>query len=212
MVRLSKTKLSSLLAILLGVSLPAQAQVFNLQKGAQEPVCEHVYEIAKKDTRPRFWPTTHELFRHLRWRKGGFMYNRYNDFPVSRPVVYADFDINNDGVNELISKRTIYVRGIQGEFLYVFEPGEYNFGAKPFIAHQVVEAFQGILSTPPWPYADFDLRLIKLYPFQFQNENFVGIIGVRPTDPLLIVKYTEETIPIDNEKSTSKLDVICHMT
>jgi hypothetical protein len=191
------------------------AQNHVLEKGKSAEVCKRVLKEVNQTPTKYFDYRDHKLFNNLEWQKGSYSFiNPNNGDKHTQGIKFTEFDINNDGTDELITKETTTLRFRDGEFLFVFDKGSFDFTKNPELRVEQVRQFRGIHSFIPWPYDQYGLGLVEVFPFRYKEVNYAGIVDIdfdSGHGRLIIATYTGISIQYSEYANTDKLNVICQV-
>ena len=191
------------------------AREFRLVKGWQEDVCQHVLQRVSEAEVPKekMYFVLRDLFPKTQLRQG-FYFFKNEKGKSKRTVGVTEFDINNDGSDEILAFETVTFRSNDGDQLLVFKKGEVDFFSNyPAFTFEQYGDINGIRSFISWPYAEHNLYLVNIGFLTFENVNYVAIWDTRFHDPgmaraFVIARYLDSPVR-NSEWATDRLDVIC---
>ena len=168
----------------------------------------------------------HSEFSAIDWAPGQYEIGGLK-YSVKSKISYALFDLNNDGIDDLVFRQTHTLRSRDYDYLYAARVDEFDFSETPTIDVKYLRRLRAIAISPPNPlplksrdgkvYAS--IYLGALFPFIYKGiaytalESRIYIPGMREKElKILIIEYTGD---IPNQRGTMKghesLNVLCSM-
>lgn len=215
----------------------AQGVEYILLMSKDDKVCKHMLALFNQDL-AKFGTEKygeHEEFRSINWKKETIT-RMEGDREVTDFVEAAHVDINNDGMRDLVFRRTDFLGGYEVQWLNIFQglsPGEKRW-SRTEIVRSPGRISPGGYSLTPGPSVAQKSKRIKippmasisrLEPFLLHGTTYVGmrplyelVTGADPATEFskifIIAKYREGKYgggPDPNERETGKRDDICYL-
>lgn len=196
---------------------------FNLEIGKETSVCKTVLENVRSKERDgkayydlKALIPTEEIYD---WKESKYYLkmSANSKHESKQKILLASIDIDNDGDIEKLVIDSYFLRGRQGDILYVFEELDFNeFWSQDYVLNNTRWSYNGLKSKPNWPYSDFMIFMPQIYIFKYGGKNMIAVkdlyFGTEKGRAIILSEYSGGYIEYRKGKdSTIKLDVLCQI-
>lgn len=202
----------SVLLMLIAVSGTTPAAEYRVLEGKEKDVCVFVVERLQK-SEDRISAGPENFIGQWNWEKGSY-YWMSPTISQELPTLYAHYDIDNDGVKEVILRSSAMLRSHENIVIYIFKPGTIDLTKSPRLTPEILAKTPQIHSDASWPYSKHGLYYLLISPLTYRGVNYVVLMDelfghMGYVDRKLVVARYAGT-PIDPDKNlTDRLDIIC---
>ena len=224
------TKYSSFLIILFVLTFNAKATHLEISEGSDRDICKQIYSkrisIDVNDTKnygrradvmklKKTLDLISETDDKLKWKEGFIQVKGTSKNYKEERVPYLEFDIDNDGNDELVLSFFSWSSQIPGEYYRVLDEKIALDGTQKYIWKDIY-SWPGLYSTGNWAYKKHGLYQLEIYPIKVSGTYYLGLIDIYfgSSDSMdrsaVIAKYSDEMISSDSEWDvTSNIEVVC---
>lgn len=175
-------------------NVAANDSLLALEKNSDPKLCEYVK--AKLDGSKKLLASPWQVFGSWHWKIGEINGN---------PSLTTKFDIDNDGTDEVLERRSWMFKSHENEAIFVYKQ---NSGELRNI---------GYIGSHPgkWDYFDLGLGYLLVSPLTFNNTHYLVIMDelfgreMGLDKSLVVAKYSNLKIHPNNKKSPNQLSVEC---
>jgi hypothetical protein len=193
--------------------------LFEADRGGQLPVCRFVHERLEKYASlflnadvPVGTGGATAIVGDWKWETGW----TYSASGGEVAATYARYDLDNDGLDEIVFYESRMLRSQSNTGLVVYKGRSSEPTETSTVNMDDVERVPGIFSdTSSLPYRSYGLQNLSIAPLSHNGRNYVvlmdGLFGHKhhPDRRLVVAKYTGVPINKSKEHATTKLEIIC---
>lgn len=224
------TKYSSFLSILFVLTFNAKATHLEITEGSNRDICKQIYSkrisidvndnnnYGRRADVMKFKKTLgliSETDDKFKWKEGFIQVKGTSKNYKKERVPYLEFDIDNDGNDELVLSFFSWSNQIPGEYYRVLDEKIALNGTQKFIWKDIY-SWPGLYSTGNWAYKKHGLYQLEIYPIKVSGTYYLGLIDIYfgSSDLMdrsaVIAKYSDEMISSDSEWDvTSNIEIVC---
>ncbi len=211
---------SILLSLLIGfathdASAAYSGAEFRVVKGKDVEVCSFAVKVLR-EAEDLFPVRLEALFGKWDWQERSYHW-------VSATMngqfggLFAQYDIDNDGTDETILRRSWMRQSHENIALFIFESGTIDFRKDPRLTYDQLKEIPRVASDASLPYWKHGLVFLKTAPFVHDSENYLVIMDELfgragfSTRKLVVAKYAGVAIEGTTENRTDRLNIVCEI-
>jgi hypothetical protein len=209
---------ATLLATMVSVHASA-SPLFEADRGGQRSVCGFVLDRLEKYASlfvnadvPVGTGGATAIVGDWKWETGW----TYSTSGGEVAATFARYDLDNDGLDEIVFYRSGMLRSQSNTGLVVYKSGSRDPIDTSIVNMDELEQVPGIFSgTSSFPYRSYGLQNLSIAPLSLNGTNYVvimdGLFGHKhhPDRRLAVAQYTGVPINKSKEDATAKLEIIC---